>query len=32
VTHNPAMAANCDRILRLQAGLLRPDGVQAASS
>ena len=27
VTHNPAMAANCDRILRLQAGLLRPDGV-----
>lgn len=28
VTHNPAMAANCDRILRLQAGLLRPDGAQ----
>ena len=26
VTHNPAMAANCDRTLRLQAGLLRPDG------
>ncbi len=24
VTHNPAMAANCDRILRLQAGLLSP--------
>ncbi len=27
VTHNPAMAATCDRILRLQGGLLRPDGV-----
>jgi lipoprotein-releasing system ATP-binding protein len=25
VTHNPAMAASCDRVLRLHSGLLRPD-------
>jgi lipoprotein-releasing system ATP-binding protein len=26
-THNPKLAAACDRVLRLEGGQLRPDGV-----